>query len=72
MIGTVNLKNNIVLKSLEDYFNFVVVPSRANLRLDDLVFLKETEVEAIMVVGNRRVTLYRLIKIGDQWLIGLS
>ena len=65
-------KNNIVLKSFEDFFNFVVVPSRANLRLDDLVFLTETEVEAIMVVGNRRVTLYRLIKIGEQWMIGLS
>lgn len=63
-------KNNVTVKTLEDYFAYVVVPSRANLRLDDLVFLKETEVEAIMVVGNRRVTLYRLIKIGEQWMIG--
>lgn len=65
-------KKDITLKTLKDYFIYVVVPSRANLRLDDLAFLSETEVEAIMVVGNRRVTLYRLIKIGNQWLIGLS
>jgi hypothetical protein len=66
------LKNNITLKTLQDYFSYVVVPSRANLRLDDLVFLSETVVEAIMKVGNRRVTVYRLIKIGNQWMIGLS
>ena len=65
-------KNNIVLKSLNDYFINVVVPSRANLRLDDLVFLSENVVEAIMIVGNRRVTVYRLIKIDNQWMIGLS
>lgn len=65
-------KNNITLRTLQDYFNYVVVPSRANLRLDDLVFLSETVVEAIMVVGNRRVTVYRLIKIDNQWMIGLS
>jgi hypothetical protein len=65
-------KNNITLKTLQDYFSFVVVPSRANLRLDDLVFLSENIVEAIMKVGNRRVTVYRLIKIGNQWMIGLS
>lgn len=65
-------RQGIVLKTLSDYFYSVVVPSRANIRLDDLVFLTETEVQAIMVVGNKRVTVYRLIKIGDQWIIGLS
>ena len=65
-------KNNIVLKNLEDYFKNVVGPSRANLRLDDLVFLTENVVEAIMVIGNRRVTVYRLIKVDNQWMIGLS
>jgi hypothetical protein len=65
-------RNNIVLKSLQDYFLNVVVPSRANLRLDDLVFLSENVVEAIMIVGNRRVTVYRLIKVDNQWMIGLS
>jgi len=65
-------RQNIQLRTLKDYFNSVVVPSRANIRLDDLVFLSETEVEAIMIVGNRRITVYRLIKQGDQWIIGLS
>jgi len=62
----------IVLKSLEDYFLNVVVPSRANLRLDDISFLNENELDAIMQVGNRRVTVYSLIKISGKWKIGLS
>lgn len=62
----------VTLKSLQDYFSYVVVPSRANSRLDDLVFLSETEVEAIMVIGNRRVIVYKLVKIDGQWKIGLS
>lgn len=62
----------IVLKTLSDYFEYVVVPSRANLRLDDLFFLNENEVEAIMEVGGRRVTVYRLRLIDGNWKIGLS
>lgn len=62
----------IVLKNLSDYFRFVVVPSRASVRLDDIFFLNENELEAIMVVNSRRVTVYRLIKIDNEWKIGLS
>ena len=65
------LKNRgIELDSLEDYFAYVVVPSRANLRLDDLVFLSDGEVEAIMVIGETRITLYRLVQVDGQWKIG--
>jgi len=62
----------IQLKTLEDYFLSVVVPSRANLKLDDLFFLNENEVEAIMQVGSRRVTVYRLVKTDNVWKISLS
>lgn len=62
----------IVLKNLPDYFRFVVVPSRASVRLDDIFFLNENELEAIMIVNSRRVTVYRLIKIDNEWKIGLS
>ena len=64
-------RNNIVLNSLEDYFRFVVVPSRSNARLDDLVFLDENTVDAIMVVRGQRVILYQLEKREGKWKIGL-
>jgi hypothetical protein len=64
---------DIRLASLADFFRYVVVPSRANVRLDDLRFLNENEVEAIMLFGgNRRITVYRLIKIDNTWRIGLA
>ncbi len=64
-------RNNIVLNSLEDYFRFVVVPSRSNARLDDLVFLDKNTVEAIMIVRSQRVILYQLEKRDGKWKIGL-
>lgn len=64
-------RNNIVLTSLEDYFSHVVVPSRSNARLDDLVFLDENTVEAVMVVRGQRVILYQLEKRDGKWKIGL-
>lgn len=65
------LKNRgIVLSSPKDYFSYVVVPSRANLRLDDLVFKSDREVEAVMILGETRITLYHLILIDALWKIG--
>ncbi len=64
-------RNERVLHSLADYFNYVVVPSRNNIKLNDLVFLSENEVEAIMIRDTKRVTVYRLININGQWKIGL-
>ncbi len=67
--SSVLVRNNIVLESLEDYFTFVVVPSRANARLDDLVFIREDTVEAIMIIGDRRYVLYLLKNVNDSWKI---
>lgn len=64
-------KYNIVLKDLEDYFKFVVVPSRSNVRVDDLVFMDENHIKAIMVIGDQRIILYLLEKINDHWLISV-
>ncbi len=65
------LRNNIRLRSLEDFFRYVVVPSRSNARLDDLVFRDEETVEAIMEVGDQRYLLYLLKKEGDRWKIDI-
>lgn len=59
----------IELETLEDFFLNVVVPSRANLRLDDLVFLDEKSVEAIMIVRDQRISVYRLRLVDNEWKI---
>ncbi len=62
-------RNEIVLESIEDYFTYVFVPSRANLRLDDIVFLSDNTVEAIMVIDEKRYVLYLLKRVDDRWKI---
>lgn len=62
-------RNNIELNSLEDYFTWVVVPSRANARLDDLDFIGTDKVEAIMRVRDQGVILYQLKRVNDRWKI---
>jgi vacuolar-type H+-ATPase subunit H len=65
------IKNrNLSVESLRDYFEYVVVPSRANIRLDDLVFLSDKEVEAIMQIGDTKITVYRLVRTDEGWKIG--
>lgn len=62
-------RNEITLTSLEDYFTYVVVPSRSNARLDDLEFVDENTVQAYMNVRGRRALLYLLEKQDGVWKI---
>jgi hemerythrin len=64
-------KYSIELNSLRDYFKNVVVPSRSNVRLDDIVFVDNEHVKAIMIFNNKRTILYQLEKSEDGWKIGL-
>ena len=71
----------IVLKTPNDYFTNVVVPSRANSRVDDIEFTDNNNIKAYYVEtrtrkeGNdtltetRRLRLYELTKSGDEWKI---
>jgi len=64
----------IVLKSPQDYFTHVVVPSRANSRVDDIEFISRDRVKAFTINTNRagdeqRLLLYNLEKTGDLWKI---
>ncbi|MFO8063785.1 MAG: hypothetical protein R6V29_04040 [Spirochaetia bacterium] len=65
-------RNDITLESLEDYFTEVVVPSRRNARLDDLRFLDEEEVQAVMEVNDSSVILYRLKKVNGSWKVDVG
>jgi hypothetical protein len=64
----------ITLKSAEDYFINVVVPSRANSRVDDIEFIGEHRVKAFTIMTNnsgeeQRLRLYDLEKTGNIWKI---
>ena len=73
---------NIVLRSPNDYFLQVVVPSRANSRVDEIEFVTENRVKAFFIetrairnennevqTETRRLLVYELIKIDDTWKI---
>jgi len=64
----------IVLRTAEDYFIHVVVPSRANSRVDDIEFFGRNRVKAFTVNTNRagdiqRLVLYDLEKVDNSWII---
>ncbi len=63
---------NVVLRTMRDYFTFVVYPSRQNMRLDDIEFIDENRVRAITInTKEERLVLYNLEKIGDTWKIAI-
>ncbi|ADK81011.1 putative lipoprotein [Sediminispirochaeta smaragdinae DSM 11293] len=64
-------KYSVVLRSLKDYFHYVVVGSRQNVRLDEIKALDENRVRAYMYVDNTPVIIYELQKVDNQWKIGI-
>jgi len=64
-------KYGIVLRSLKDYFNYVVVGSRKNVRLDEIKALDENHIKAYMYVDGSPVIIYELVKINGEWKITL-
>jgi len=64
-------KHKIVLRTLKDYFNYVVVPSRSDVQLDDISFIDDNNIKAYMRIDGELVVLYTLINIQNNWKIGL-
>jgi len=64
-------KNGITLRSLEDYFEQVVVPSRSSVKLDRLAFVDATHVKAITVIQGEPYILYWLVREDGTWKIGI-
>ncbi len=62
-------KYNIVLRSLKDYFNYVVVGSRKNVRLDEIKAIDADHIKAYMYVNDTPVIIYELVKINGNWKI---
>ena len=59
----------VPIRNLEDYFNFVVVPSRSQAQVDDITFVDQDRVEAWMNIKNVKALLYQLKLYGNQWKI---
>ena len=57
----------IKLKSLRDYFTYVFVPSRQNVRVDDIKFVSPTRVDVIMKQANVSLLVYGLVNIDGTW-----
>lgn len=62
-------KYDIKLRSLKDYFNYVVVASRKDVHIDDIKALSENKVRAYMIVNNEPIVVYTLEKVDEQWKI---
>ena len=62
--------NKQVLRNANDYFTYVVVPSRSQDTLDDIAFVSQTHVKAYTVdTRGVRLVLYELETIGGKWKI---
>ena len=59
------------MKSLKDYFDYVVVPSRFQVQLDEIEFIGENQVKAYAMRGNTKALLYLLVREDDKWKIGV-
>ena len=63
----------IVIKTPNDYFTHVVVPSRSNARVDEIEFSGRDRVKVYYLETRadetRRLRLYDLIRSGDTWKI---
>jgi len=57
------------LKTIEDYFYYVFVPSRQNGRVDDIEYLTPTKVRVWKIEPTRKLIFYNLEKIDDRWLL---
>jgi hypothetical protein len=64
------MKQGISLKSAEDYFNHVVVPARANDRVDDIDFFSPVRVKAYTInQRGKKLRLYDLERTREGWKI---
>lgn len=59
------IAKGIVLKDLSDYFSYVFVPSRQQMRVDDIKYLSPSKVQVI----QGKLILYNLGKINGKWLL---
>lgn len=64
-------RQNIRLKSIRDYFDHVIVPSRAKTNLERIVFIDRDRVKALSTLYGQPVILYYFVRKGNSWKISI-
>ncbi|MBR5934500.1 MAG: hypothetical protein IK002_11005 [Treponema sp.] len=59
----------IQLKNLEDYFNYVFIPSRVGRKIDEIRYLSASSIKAVQVRGDDVVIFYNFKKVDGEWLV---
>ena len=59
------------LKTLEDYFKYVFIPSRMGRRIDEIRYLSSTSIKAVQVRNDETIVYYYFKKIDGEWLVEL-
>lgn len=67
--GLPGIAKGINLKDLRDYFNYVFVPSRQKMRVDDINYLSPVRVQALIKDKKSFLIIYDLEKINGKWLL---
>ncbi|MBE6349159.1 MAG: hypothetical protein E7062_00190 [Spirochaetaceae bacterium] len=60
------------LRSIEDYFKFVFVPSRTNRSINEIRYTSSKFIKAVQATENQDIVYYYFEKINNQWLISLD
>ncbi|MBI9105493.1 MAG: hypothetical protein JEZ04_02045 [Spirochaetales bacterium] len=60
------------IENLRDYFLYLVVISRANAVVDEIVFIDKFHIKALTEIKGKLSVLYYLEKIENSWKIGIK
>lgn len=64
-------KKGLILKSLEDYFKFVFIPSRAGRDAPEIRYVTNKYVKAVQVQDEQDIIYYHFNKIDGKWMLHL-
>lgn len=59
----------IKIKTLKDYFSYIVAPSRSYVVIDEIQFVTEDIIKALTFKNNSKFVVYMLIKGENGWII---
>lgn len=70
-VASLKKKNvtGLKLQNLKDYFKYVFVASRQNIKVDDIEFLSPVRVNVLMLASGKKLLVYDLEKINGRWLL---
>ncbi|MBO5137421.1 MAG: hypothetical protein J6B81_02865 [Spirochaetaceae bacterium] len=62
----------VKISSMQDYFKYVFVPSRAGRNVDEIRYVSSSLVKAVQVKDNRDIIYYTFEKIDGKWMLKLD